>query len=116
MTARNVTIQSKMSLEEEQQSANGQTLKPLINKKEVRERQIRANQALCKLKSTNFTWCRSPIKVIQDKLQSLGLDWTVFEEDPILFCAFKHRLAGKFRGNLKKYQPLRGLTNQNNWQ
>jgi len=40
----------------------------------------------------------------------------VFEEDPILFCTFKHRLSGKFRGNLKKYQPLLSLINRRHWQ
>jgi len=68
------------------------------------------------LKSINFTWCQSPIKVLQNKLRTLGLDWTVFEEDPILFCTFKQRLSGKFRGNLKKYQPLLSLINQGLWQ
>jgi len=41
---------------------------------------------------------------------------TVFEEDPVLFCTFKQRLSGKFRGNLKKYKPLLNLLNQKHWQ
>jgi len=101
MTARYVTTQSKMSLEEEQQLTGGQALTHFIDKEEVREREIRVHQALSMLKSTNFTWCQSPIQVLQNKLRILGLGWTVFEEDPILFCTFKQRLSGKFRGNLE---------------
>ena len=65
--------------------------------------EIRVYQALCVLKSNKNTWRQRPIKTLQDKLQILGLDVTVFEEDPILFCIFKQRMFGKFRGNLKKY-------------
>ena len=114
MTARCVTTQSKMSLEEEQALTGGQALTQSIDK-EVREREIRVNQALSMLKSTNLAWCQSP-KVLQNKLRILGLEWTVFEEDPILFCTFKQRLSGKLRGNLKKYQPLMSLINQRHWQ
>jgi len=114
MTARYVTTQSKMSLVE-QALAGGQALMQFVDKEEVRKRDIRVNQALSMLKSTNFTWCQSPIKVLQNKLRILALDWTVFEEDPILFCTFKQRLSGKFRGNLKKYQPLLSLINQRHW-
>jgi len=104
MTARYVTTQSKMSLEEEQALTGGQALMQFIDKEDVREREIRVNQAPSVLKSTNFTWCQSPIKVLRNKLRILGLYWTVFEKDPILFCTcVKQRLSGKFRGNLKKY-------------
>jgi len=65
MTARYVTTQSKMGLEEEQALTGGQTLTQFIDKEEVREREIRVNQALSMLKSTNFTWCQSPIEVLQ---------------------------------------------------
>jgi len=85
MTARYVTTQSKMSLEEEQALTGRQALTQFFDK-EVRERKIRVNQALSMLKSTNSTWCQSPIKVLQNKLRILGLDWTVLEEDPILYC------------------------------
>jgi len=34
----------------------------------------------------------------------------------MLFCTFKQSLSGKFRGNLKKYQPLLSLINQRHWQ
>jgi len=53
-----------MSLEEEQALTGGQALTQFIDKEEVREREIRVNQALSMLKSTNFTWCISPIKVL----------------------------------------------------
>ena len=103
MAARYVTTQSKISSEEQQALTGGQALMQFIDKEEVREREIRVNQALSMLKSTNFTWCQSPIKVLQNKLRILRLDWTVFEEDPILFYIFKQRLSGKFRGNITKF-------------
>jgi len=87
-----------------------------IDIEEAREREIRVYQALYMLKSTKYTWRQSPIKTLQNKLRILGLDLNVFEEDPILFCTFKHRLSGKFRANLKRYQPLLSLVNQRHWQ
>jgi len=82
---------------------------------EVIEREIRVHKALFMLKSPNYTWCQSLITILQNKLRSLGLEWTVFEEDPILFCTSKQRLYGKFRRNLRKYQPLLSLINQRHW-
>ena len=73
------------------------------------------NQELSILKSTEFTWSRSPVGVLQDRLQTLWLDWTVFEEDSILFCTLKQRLSGKFRGNLRRYGLLLSLINQRHW-
>jgi len=64
MTSRYVTTQSKMSLEEEQQLTGGQAFAHFIDE-EVREREILVHQALSVLKSTNFTWCQSLIKVLQ---------------------------------------------------
>ena len=115
MTAPYVNDQSNMSLKEEPQDVEGQITTPFIDREGVRKREIRVNQALSILKSTNFTWSRSPVKVLQAKLQILGLDWTVFEEDPILFCTLKQRLHGKFRGNLRRYGLLLGLMNQRHW-
>jgi len=92
-----VTTHTRMSVEE-QQLIDGH----ISDIKEVTEREIRVHKAFSTLKSTNYTWCQSPITILQNKLRILGLDWTVFEEDPILFCTFKQRLSGKFRGNLKK--------------
>jgi len=83
-----------------------------IDREQVRKREIRVNQALFVLKAANFTWSRTPAGVLQDRLETLGLDWTVFEEDPILFCTFKQRLYGKFRGNLRRHGPLLSLINQ----
>jgi len=115
MTSRSVMKHLKM-VTEEQPLLIKQTLTHPIDTDEAREREIRVYQALYILKSTKYTWCQSPIKTLQNKLRILGLDWTVFEEDPILFCTFKHRLSGKFRGNLKKYQPILSLINQRHWQ
>jgi len=73
-----------------------------IDSEEVKRRDIRVFQALFVIKSTQFNWSRSPVGILQDKLQTLGLDCTVFEEDPILFCTLKQRLFGKFQKNLQK--------------
>jgi len=116
MTSRSVIEQLKMPTEEEQPLLGGQILTHSINIDEARERETRVYQALYILKSTKYTWRQSPIKTLQNKLRILGLDCTVFEDDPILFCTFKHRLSRKFRGNLKKYQPLLSLINQRHWQ
>ena len=103
-----MTHHPRMSVEEGQQFIDGQ----ISDMEEVIEREIRAHKALFMLKSTNYTWCQSPIAILRNKLRILGLGWTVFEEDPILFCTFKQRLYGKFRGKLRKYQPLLSLINQ----
>jgi len=116
MTSRSVMKNFKMATEEEQSLFEEQTLTHSTDIEEARERGIRVYQALYMLKSTKYTWRQSPIKTLQDKLRILGLDWTVFEDNPILFCTFKHRLSGKFRGNIKKYQPLLSLINQTHWQ
>jgi len=63
-----------MSLEEEQQLIDGQTSTQILDVDEIREREIRVHQALSMLKSTNYTWCQSPIKILQNKLRILGLD------------------------------------------
>jgi len=115
MTARSITTQFKMILEE-QPLIGVQILTHFSDIEEFREREIRVHQALSILKSTNFIWCQSPIRVLQNKLQILGLDWTVFEEDPILFYTFKQRVSEKVCENLTKYKPLLSLINQRHWQ
>jgi len=87
-----------------------------IDSEQVRKRDIRVYQALFIIKSTLFNWSRSPVETLQDKIQALGLDLTVFEEDPILFCTLKWRLFGKFRKHLRKYRPLLFLINRKHWQ
>jgi len=62
----------------------------------VSKREIQVYQALFTLKSTNFHRRQSPIKTLQDKFRICGLDLTVFEEDPKLFCTFKQRLLENF--------------------
>jgi len=85
---------------------------PFIDSEQVRKRNVRVYQALFIIKSTLFNWSRSPVEILQDKLQALGLDLTVFEEDPILFCTLKRRLFGKFRKHYRKYKPLLFLINR----
>jgi len=103
-----VTTHTRMSVEEEQQPIDEQ----ISDIEEVIEREIRMDKALFMLKSTNYTWCQSPITILQNHQHSLGLEWTVFEEDPILFRTLKQRLYGEFRRKLRKYQPLLNLINQ----
>jgi len=106
-----VTTHTRMSVEEEQQPID----EPISDIEKVIEREIRVDKALFMLISTNYTWCQRPITILQNKLRSLGLEWTVFEEDPILFCTLKQRLYGKFRRKLGKYQPLLSLIKQRHW-
>jgi len=115
MISRSVMKQFEMIKEEEQPLLGEQTLTHSVDIDKAREKEIRVYQALHILKSTNYNWCQSPIKTLQNKLEILGLDLTIFEEDRILFCVFKQRLYGKFRGNLKKYKPLLSLINQRYW-
>jgi len=92
------------------------TPSPFIDIEQVRKRDIRVYQALFVIKSTLFNWSRSPVKILQDKLQALGLTLTVFKEDPILFCTLKRRLFGKFRKHLRKYKSLLFSINRTHWQ
>ena len=41
---------------------------------QVRKREDRVTRALQTIKSIRFTWVESPVKVLQDRLQFLGLD------------------------------------------
>jgi len=68
MTAPYVNDPSNMSSKEEPQDVEEQITTPFIDKEEVRKREIRVNQALVILKSTNFNWPRSPVEVLQDRL------------------------------------------------
>ena len=79
-----MTNHTRMSIEEGREFTDGQ----ISDMEEVIEREIRVDKALCMLKSMNYTWCQSPITIFRNKLRILGLDWTVSEEDPILFCTF----------------------------
>jgi len=74
MSARSVMTKFKMILEEEQPLIAGQTSTYFIDIEEVREREIRVHQVLSVLKSTNYTWCQSPIKTLRNKLRIFGLD------------------------------------------
>ena len=55
MTTLYVNDQSVMSLKEKPQDVKGQITTPFIDREEVRKREIRVNQALSIIKSTNFT-------------------------------------------------------------
>jgi len=71
------------------------------------------------LQRTRFTWKRSPIKLLIEKLRVVGLQLDVFKEDSILFGELKCRLGRKFQvGEFYKYHALIGLINQNDfrWQ
>ena len=41
------------------------------------------------LQRTRFTWKKSPMKVLREKLQDVGLQLDVFKEESILFNKFK---------------------------
>jgi len=91
------------------------TIHTEMNIAEVIAKEIRVDKALFMLRSMKFTWCQNPITILRSELQILGLDWTVFEKDPILFCNLKQKLYGMFCGKFRKYQPLLHLINQRQW-
>ena len=69
------------------------------------------------LHRTRFTWKRSPIKVLREKLGVVGLQLDVFKEESILFNQLKNCLDRKFRvGEFLKYHTLIELINQNDLQ
>ena len=69
------------------------------------------------LQRTRFTWKRSPIKVLREKLWVVGLQLDVFEEDSILFNKLKHRFGKKFQeGKFHKYHTFIELIYQNDFQ
>jgi len=49
------------------------------------------------LQRTRFTWKKSPIKVLREKLSDVGLQLDVFKEESILFSKLKNRLGRKFQ-------------------
>jgi len=69
------------------------------------------------LQRTRFTWKTSPIKVLKEKLQGVGLQLVVFKEETILFNKLKNRLGRKFQvGKFYKYYTLIRLINQKDFQ
>jgi len=69
------------------------------------------------LQRTRFTWKKSPIKILREKLQYVGLQLDVFKEESILFSKFKDRLSRKFQvGEFHKYCTYIELINQNEFQ
>jgi len=70
-----VTTHIRMSGEKEQL-----TDERISDTEEVIKREMRVHKALFMLKSTNYTWCQSPITILQHKLRILGIDLTVFKE------------------------------------
>jgi len=80
------------------------------------EKENRISKTLGVLCKTRFTWKRSPIRVLREKLKVVGLQLDVFKEDSILFGNLKYRLGRKFQvGEFYKYHALVGLINQNDF-
>ena len=88
-----------MSLREREQIMEEyQDMAPLfIDSEEVKRRDIRVFQTLFIIKSTQFNWSRIPVGILQDKLQTLGMDCTVFEEDPIYSVPSNSDYLGNFK-------------------
>jgi len=74
-------------------------------------------KTLVVLQRTRFTWKRSPIKVLTEKLRVVGLQLDVFKEDSILFDKLEYRLGRKFQVvEFYKYHTLIVLISQNDFQ
>jgi len=81
------------------------------------EQEKKTLKTLGVLQSTRFTWKKSPIKVLGEKLQDVGLQLDVFKEESILFSKHKDRLGRKFQvSELHKYRTFIELTNQDDFQ
>ena len=81
------------------------------------EKENRILKILGVLYKTLFTWKRSPIKILKERLRVVELQLGVFKEDFILFGKLKYRLGRKFQvGEFYKYHTLVELINQNDFQ
>jgi len=69
------------------------------------------------LQRTRFTWKKSPIKVLREKLQDVGLQLDAFRAESTLFDKLKDRLGRKFQvRELYKYRLFIELINQDDFQ
>jgi len=67
--------------------------------------------ALQVIRSVNFDWDKSPIKVLEDHLQETNLELEILDDNPVLFSVFKRKLYSKFRDSFQLYRPLLELVN-----
>ena len=66
---------------------------------------------------TRFTWKRSPIEVLKEKLEMVGLQLDVFKEEPILFNKLKNGLSRKFQTDkFHKYRKFTDTMNKDDFQ
>jgi len=70
------------------------------------------------IKSVRFNWPECPIQMLQAYLQAKGLGLEVFENNPMLFTAFKQKLYKEFQRPFPGYSSLLQYININNfhWQ
>jgi len=68
-------------------------------------------RALQVIRSVNFDWDKSPIKVLEDSLQEKNLGLEILDDNPMLFSVFKRKLYSKFRDSFQLYRPLLQLVN-----
>jgi len=69
------------------------------------------------LQRTRFSWKKSPIKILWEKLQYVGWQLDVFKEESILFSKLKDRFSRIFQvGEFHKYCTFIELINQNDFQ
>ena len=83
------------------------------------EKENRMLKILGVVYKTRFTWKRSHIKILKERLRVVGLQLDIFKEGFILFGKLKYRLGRKIQvGEFYKYHTLVGLINQNDfrWQ
>jgi len=67
--------------------------------------------ALQVIRSVNFDWDKSSIKVLEDHLQEKNLELEILDDNPLLFSVFKQKLYSKFRDSFQVYRPLLELVN-----
>ena len=107
-----------VNIRSKQLKNNDLAYKPFRDLKSL-EQENKVLKTLGVLQRTRFTWKKSPIKVLREKLQDVGLQLDVFNEESMLFSKLKDRLGRKFQvGEFYKYYTLIGLINEKDfkWQ
>jgi len=69
------------------------------------------------LQRTKFTWEKNPLKVLEEKLEFVGLNLDIFGESLALFKKLKHRLSRKFQvGRFREFHIFLESLNQKDYQ
>jgi len=91
-----VSTKLVVNIRSKQLKNNDLAYKPFRNLTSL-EQENKVFKTLGLLQRTRFTWKKNPIKVLREKLQDVGLQLDVFNEESIIFSKLKNRLGRKFQ-------------------